>query len=182
MQKLLIYLACIASLQLVACSSSEERANAPRSSLLERIPIVYRPDIQQGNTIDQELVNQLKPGMTKAQVRFLLGTPMLVDVFHHNRWDYVYTMTEGWDDMQQKRVALFFEDDRLVSLEGDFRPEPGAADSFVKKETVVSVPDNAEGDQGVISRAIRTVGDIWDNDNPTPPAAKPDAEAVESEP
>ena len=172
MQKLLICLVSIASLHLVGCSFGQERDNTARRSLLERIPIVYRPDIQQGNTLDQETINQLKPGMTKTQVRFLLGTPMLVDVFHQDRWDYVYTMTEGWGDMEEKRVTLFFDDDRLVRLEGNYRPEPGAPDVFVNRETVVSVPNYEGGDQGIISRTLRAVGDVWDAEESPEPAVK----------
>ena len=122
MQKLLICLACIASLQLVACSSSEQRDNTQKNSFLERIPIVHRPDIQQGNIVTQAMVDQLRPGMSKRQVRFVLGTPMLVDVFHQNRWDYMYTMTEGWGDTKKQRLSLYFEEDRLTRLEGDLRP------------------------------------------------------------
>ncbi len=166
MQKRLISLVCIASLQqLTACSSSEERANAPTSSFLESIPIVHRPDIQQGNIVTQEMVDQLQPGMSRRQVRFLLGTPMLVDVFHQNRWDYVYTLTEGWGDMEETRLSLYFEADQLMRVEGDMRPQPGAADAVLEQENVVSVPDYDGRDKGFVTRSIETVGDlIWSDD------------------
>lgn len=169
MQKLLISLACIASLQqLGACSSSEERANAPAGSFLERIPIVHRPDIQQGNIVTQEMVDQLRPGMSRRQVRFLLGTPMLVDVFHRNRWDYVYTLTEGWGDMETTRLSLYFDADQLVGIEGDMRPRPGAADAIPDRENVVSVPDYDERDKGFVTRGIEAVENIWSDDTPRP--------------
>lgn len=125
---------------------------------LDRMPVVYRPHIQQGNTINQELVNQLKPGMSKNQVRYLLGTPMLVDVFHSNRWDYYYSLRRGQELMSQKRVALFFEDDRLVRVSGDYRPVPMPENAKEEKETVVSVPDYEESQKGLFSRALDTLG------------------------
>src|SRR5215475_3026894 len=55
----------------------------------------YRMDVQQGNVVTQEMVEKLKPGMTPSQVRFILGTPLVVDAFHKDRWDYVYRFTRG---------------------------------------------------------------------------------------
>ena len=184
MQKLLISLACIASLQqLTACSSSEERKNAPTKSFLESIPIVYRQDIQQGNIVTQEEVDQLQPGMSRRQVRFLLGTPMLVDVFHQNRWDYVYTLTEGWGDMEKTRLSLYFEADQLMRIEGDMRPQPGAAGAVPEKENVVSVPDYDGRDEGFVSHTIETVGDlIWSDDALKPgPDTETEAEMAAEE-
>lgn len=164
MQKLLIYLACFASLQLTACSSSEERnKNTPRTTWLETIPIVYRQDIQQGNVVTQEAVDRLEPGMSKRQVRFLLGAPLLVDVFHDNRWDYIYRMTEGWSDTEQQHLILYFEDERLIKLEGDFRPNPEASEANAEKaETVFDVPDWEDPDAGIFSRAARSVTQAFD--------------------
>ncbi len=176
MQKLLISLTCIASLQLTACASTDEPEAATRSSILESIPIVYRPDIQQGNVLDQDAVNQLKPGMAKRQVRFLMGTPMLVDVFHQDRWDYVYTKTEGWGEPEEKRVTIFFDNDRLVSIEGDLRPDPDAPAIPVKKDTVVSVPDYVDPDRGIIEKAADSVASLW-SDEAKPPVT-PDAPAA----
>ena len=86
-----------------------------------RIPGItpYKPEIQQGNYVSQDIVAQLKPGMTREQVRFLLGTPLLTDIFHADRWDYVY-FREGTDGKrEQRRVALFFADNKLARTEGD---------------------------------------------------------------
>jgi len=165
MQKLLISLVSIATLSLLtACSSSEERENAPTSSFLEGLPIVYRPDVQQGNVVTQEMVNQLQPGMSRHQVRFLLGTPILIDVFHQNRWDYVYTLTEGWGEMEKRNLSLYFQADQLIRIEGDLRPQPEAAAVAPEKESVVNVPDYDGRDEGVITRTINAVGDIWSDE------------------
>jgi len=77
------------------------------------IPGVYRIDIQQGNQITQEMVDQLKPGMTEKQVRFVLGTPLIRDSFHPNRWDYVYRLDKPNQALQSKRLSLVFEGDLL---------------------------------------------------------------------
>ncbi|MFK5984594.1 MAG: outer membrane protein assembly factor BamE [Pseudomonadota bacterium] len=82
----------------------------------------HRIDIQQGNIIEQEKVNQLKPGMRKDQVQFILGTPMLIDVFHNDRWDYIHTIKKGHSEMKKTRLSLYFEDDELINIVGDIRP------------------------------------------------------------
>jgi outer membrane protein assembly factor BamE len=86
-----------------------------------RIPGItpYKPEIQQGNYVSQDLVAQLKPGMTREQVRFLLGTPLLTDIFHADRWDYVYLREASDGKREQRRVALFFADNKLARMEGD---------------------------------------------------------------
>ncbi len=80
----------------------------------------YRMDVQQGNVITQEMVDQLKPGMTKAQVRFLLGTPLITDPFHPDRWDYFYSLRKGRSETPATRhLTVIFRNDVLVRLEGD---------------------------------------------------------------
>lgn len=82
----------------------------------------YRPDIQQGNFISREMVAQLKEGMTQEQVRFVLGTPLLTDVFHNNRWDYPFRMAKGNGEMTTSRVTLTFADKKLTRIEGGDLP------------------------------------------------------------
>jgi outer membrane protein assembly factor BamE len=86
-----------------------------------RIPGItpYKPDIQQGNYVSQEVFAQVKPGMTREQVRFLLGTPLLTDIFHADRWDYVYWRETTEGKREQRKVALFFADGKLARMEGD---------------------------------------------------------------
>jgi outer membrane protein assembly factor BamE len=94
-------------------------------SYVPRIPGItpYRMDIQQGNHVSQESVSQLKPGMSKDQVRFILGTPLLTDIFHADRWDYVYWREDGASGKREERkLAVFFKDDKLVRLDGDVVP------------------------------------------------------------
>lgn len=80
----------------------------------------YRIDIQQGNVVTQDMVAQLKPGLSKDQVRYILGSPMLLDVFHGDRWDYVYTMKKGASDVvETRRFSVFFLDGKLQRVGGD---------------------------------------------------------------
>ena len=81
-------------------------------------------EIQQGNFVTQEMIAQLKPGMTRDQVRFALGTPLVADMFHADRWDYVYAREPmGGGPVTQRRFALFFEDSKLMRIEGDVVPQ-----------------------------------------------------------
>ena len=86
-----------------------------------RIPGItpYKPEIQQGNYVSPELIAQVKPGMTREQVRFLLGTPLLVDIFHNDRWDYIYTRETTDGRREKRRLALFFVDGKVARMEGD---------------------------------------------------------------
>ena len=79
----------------------------------------HRIDVQQGNALDQENVSRLKPGLNRSQVRFLLGTPLVVDPFRTDRWDYVYVNYKSGKLAEQKRITLFFDGDTLARIEGD---------------------------------------------------------------
>ncbi|NER62928.1 outer membrane protein assembly factor BamE [Pseudomonas sp. MAFF212427] len=86
-------------------------------------PGVYKIDIQQGNVVTQDMIDQLRPGMTRRQVRFIMGNPLIQDTFHTNRWDYLYSLQPGGGERQQERMSVIFnENDQLASLSGDFMP------------------------------------------------------------
>jgi outer membrane protein assembly factor BamE len=87
--------------------------------------LTHHIDVQQGNALDQENVARLKVGLNRSQVRFLLGTPLIVDPFRTDRWDYVYLYYKAGKLTEQKRISLFFEGDTLARIEGDL-PEPAA--------------------------------------------------------
>ena len=93
--------------------------------MLERLPFVYKMTVQQGNVITEEQVAQLQPGMTKRQVTYLLGTPLLTDFFNTDRWDYVYTIRRGHKPKESRKFTVFFQDDALVRTEGDLGLKPG---------------------------------------------------------
>ncbi|MCX7897615.1 MAG: outer membrane protein assembly factor BamE [Rhodocyclaceae bacterium] len=79
----------------------------------------YRIDVNQGNFVTQEMVARLRPGMTREEVRFVLGTPLIADIFHADRWDYVYRFQPGKGEAQQRRLIVYFEGGRLVRVGGD---------------------------------------------------------------
>ena len=79
----------------------------------------HKIDVQQGNYIDQAAVAKLKPGMTRSQVRFLLGTPLITDPFHPERWDYMFLDRKGGKLKDEKRLTLYFEGDKLTRATTD---------------------------------------------------------------
>jgi outer membrane protein assembly factor BamE len=88
----------------------------------------HKIDIQQGNYVTQDMVAKLKPGMSKSQVRFALGTPLVVDPFRTDRWDYVYVLQKGGKVVEQRRIVVVFQDDKLVRIDGNVVPAaPNAA-------------------------------------------------------
>ena len=128
MRKSLLSLSLLTSLTLVSCST-----------IMNYIPGVYTIDIQQGNIIDQSMVDQLRPGMNQRQVLYIMGSPMLNNVFHKNRWDYLYSNQPSGEERVQKQISLFFENDQIAGVQGDFRP---SATPVLKtsNETTVDVP------------------------------------------
>jgi outer membrane protein assembly factor BamE len=86
-----------------------------------RIPGItpYKVEIQQGNYVSQDMVAQLKPGMSKEQVRFVLGTPLLTDIFHADRWDYLYWREAPNGQREQRKLVVHFDDGKLARLDGD---------------------------------------------------------------
>lgn len=120
----LVLMACLATL---SCSTDF------------RLPFIYRIDIHQGNIYTQDMVNQLKPGMTKRQVAFVMGTALIQDAFNSDRWDYVYSNEPGGEDRMQKIFTVIFEKDELVGVQGDLRPTNLPAND-AKKDVTVIVP------------------------------------------
>lgn len=111
MTKTVFLPAVAALLSLTACET-----------ILSNLPGVYTIDIEQGNMIDQAMVDQLRPNMTKRQVLYIMGSPMLTDTFHEQRWDYLHSEQPGGEDRMQKRISLYFNGDNLAGVQGDFRP------------------------------------------------------------
>jgi outer membrane protein assembly factor BamE len=105
-----------------------------------KLPGVYRLDIQQGNVISEEMLDQLELGMDRRKVRFILGTPLLTDPFNENRWDYLYSLKKGGGDRVQRNISLLFENDRLVRIEGDIQSGTIAEGTAPRTDTVVTVP------------------------------------------
>jgi len=110
---------------------------------------VYRPNIQQGNLLKTTDVDQVTVGMTRSQVRYLLGTPMIADPFNPERWDYVYSMTHGRDPKPNRaHFVVYFDEDKVAKVDrlGDL-PAPKAGDKKPVEETAHEPPAPPPTDQ-----------------------------------
>ena len=124
-------LALLASLGLSACSG--------------KFPGVYRIPIQQGNVITVEMLQELELGMDKRKVTFILGTPLVTDAFHLDRWDYFYSYEPGSGAREQQRASLFFEDDRLARVDADISSQIDFRTVTEASENVLIVPPKKQG-------------------------------------
>jgi outer membrane protein assembly factor BamE len=88
---------------------------------------LHKPDVQQGNVLEPDVLAQLHPGLSKKQVKFLMGTPILIDAFHPDRWDYVYLFKSQDSKAVLQRVTVFFDNDVISRLETDGITLPKAA-------------------------------------------------------
>lgn len=139
-------------------------------SSVPRLVHEYRIDIQQGNVLTQEMVAQLKPGLTKDQVRFVLGTPVLMDMFHGNRWDYVYRYQKGsTGEVEMRKFSTFFDaDGKLVRVTGDVTAadasdlavEPDSKSREIDLGTIGedAVAPPPESGKGFFGRMMESVG------------------------
>lgn len=102
----------------------------------------YRIDVRQGNYVTQDMVARLKPGMSRDQVRFALGTPLVADMFHADRWDYIYRFQPGRGEPQLRRIVVFFAEGKLVRVGGDVvaEGEASTATATVPAARVIEVP------------------------------------------
>ena len=152
MKKLLIIITCFASLSLAACSP--------------RFHLVHKIDVQQGNVVTQDMVNQLKPGMNRNQVQFIMESPLVIDVFHQDRWDYIYYFKPGYGEPTEERVSLYFDDDALVRIAGTLHPaEAGADIRQASKLSTVVVPSYERVEPGLFNKIwhwirFRTPGEV----------------------
>lgn len=135
----------------------------------------FKLDVQQGNVVTSKMLLQLRPGMTKSQVRFIMGSPLIQDSFHGNRWDYAYQLRENGKLKEQRRVILDFENDVLKTVRGDVVPagseaakalqaEADATAAVVKKQEEKSMVDKLK---------------FWDKNNEATPSNLAPASAVE---
>jgi outer membrane protein assembly factor BamE len=111
-------------------------------------PGVYKIDVEQGNIVTQEMADQLKPGMSRRQVRFIMGTPLIEDTFNQDRWDYPYVKRNGLNVLNESRLTVVFEGDSLVTVSGDYLPpawsEPGEPEDELPTEPAAGEPEPAE--------------------------------------
>lgn len=143
----------IAALLCVACSSALPSFKP------------YRMDIQQGNVVTSKMMLQLRPGMTKSQVRYIMGTPLIQDSFHRDRWDYFYQMRKGGKIIEQRRVIMEFENDTLKRVRGDVVPAaPGETSVEAPSTAPVKVEPQAPEKKGMLDKLM-----FWKKDEADKP-------------
>jgi outer membrane protein assembly factor BamE len=155
MKKLLIVFIPLASAFLVnGCS---------RDRIADNLPGIYKSDVIQGNVVNQEDLNQLTPGMSRRQVRYLLGTPLVVDVFHQNRWDYLNMNFSAGKQTDKNWVSLYFDNDQLTRIEGDMRP--GIEVTTTENPNFeIEVPKQQFEERGIITEALDNFGILGDEE------------------
>ncbi len=121
-----------------ACSSVEQ---------VKSYVTPYRINVRQGNWVNQEMVSQLKPGQTRDQVRFILGSPLVADMFHADRWDYIYRLQPGHGEAEQRRLIIFFQDDKLVRVAGDVVADDGRPSEKKSTNQIIDVAAPAAATQ-----------------------------------
>ncbi|MBU1329706.1 MAG: outer membrane protein assembly factor BamE [Gammaproteobacteria bacterium] len=138
-------------------------------------PGVYKIDIQQGNVVTQDMIDQLRPGMTRSQVRFIMGNPLITDTFHANRWDYLYSLQPGGGKRLQERVSVNFDgNDQLVGLSGDFMPGVSRDQAILGEDgdaaitTPRSATEPAPAPGSLLEQIQREVDDVQAVPVPTP--------------
>nr|WP_028606047.1 outer membrane protein assembly factor BamE [Ottowia thiooxydans] len=120
---------------LTACSSFN-RATLGMADALT----LYKPEVVQGNFVSKEQVAALQPGMTRLQVRDILGTPLLTSVFHGDRWDYVFSLRRQGVEPQNFRLTIFFEGDNVARFEGDDMPSETEFVQRISRKRDIKVP------------------------------------------
>lgn len=133
----------------------------------------YHMDIQQGNVVTNKMMLQLRPGMTKAQVRFVMGTPLITDSFHSDRWDYFYSMKKDGRLIEQRRVILEFEDDKLKHVRGDVIPAGGSEGATADDKGSKAAPKSIWENKPVEPKKEKGLLDklkFWGDDDKQPQA------------
>lgn len=105
-----------------------------------QFPGVHKIYVQQGHVLNQDMIDDLEVGMSKSQVRFVLGTPLTADAFNQDRWDYYYSLRRGDETLRKRAMTVYFEDDKMTRFSGDL--EPSSDD-----EDLPAVPTNTEEEE-----------------------------------
>ena len=107
----------------------------------------YHQPVQQGNVLEQEDIDLLKPGMSKRQVALIIGTPAIVSPFHHDRWEYVSRFRNSELEVERTNFTVFFENGVLTRLEGDYTPGGESTVNNREKSEEAIAPMSPNGDK-----------------------------------
>lgn len=166
-KKCLLTGALVATLALSGCAQVKSQWDAfnewfQPSEAITSVINPYRPDTHQGNLVTKEMVDQLHLGMTQLQVQFLLGVPLLRDMFHQNRWDYLYYINPRFGDPETRRLTVYFDDSgRLTRYEFTPMPEETQADQMILGDKEAFTPNNNE--ITVVDQAQKAQEDVEQN-------------------
>ena len=119
------------------------------------LPFVHKIDIQQGNVITQEMIAQLELGMDKKKVIFIMGSPVILDTFHADRWDYLYLIKHGGGNSKRRQITLYFEQTKLARVEGNVTPAAGKLVVDTRQDMTVDVPGTSH--QGLMAKIKDTI-------------------------
>jgi outer membrane protein assembly factor BamE len=147
-------LAAVGCASLVACGSLNGASNRLATAITP-----YRVEVVQGNFVSKEQVEALRPGMARAQVRDILGSPLVTSVFHADRWDYVFTIRRQGIEAQSRKLTVFFKGDELEKFDGDTMP---SETEFVAKldsnRSLGKVPNLQASDEDLAKAQAKTPG------------------------
>ena len=127
-------------------------------------PLLHKIDIQQGNVINQEMLNKLAPGMNKKQVKYIMGTPVIIDPFHNERWEYIYSLQKGGKVREQRHITLHFENGKLAHISGDIEVSniPRRKEEIVTEDNAIIVPESEQEEKGFFSRLFEKINPLDD--------------------
>ena len=141
------------------CATSEKIVKGVAQKPFSKFNFVHKQTIQQGNILNSEALDKLETGMSMEEVRLALGTPSFVDVFHQQRWDYIYWLQVPGEELVHMNLTLYFSKDGILErIDGDYEPDEEIDDE--NERIIVSVPDH-EG-KGFFQRTLDKVGDAID--------------------
>jgi outer membrane protein assembly factor BamE len=143
--------ASLACVSLAACTSFNSTSNSIAS-----IVTPYKVEVVQGNFVSKEQVDALRPGMSRAQVRELLGSPLVTSAFHADRWDYVFTIRRQGVEAQSRKLAVFFKGDELEKFEGDTMPSEAEFVSKLDSNRKLGKVPNLEASEADLAKAQGT--------------------------
>ncbi len=149
---------------LAACSAVDNVSNRVSSMVTP-----YKVDVVQGNFVSREQVQALQPGMTRQQVKEILGTPLVTSLFHGDRWDYVFTLKRPGVDVQERKLTVFFKGDAFDRVEGDEMPtEAEFVASLGSKRAKAKVPE-LEATEAQLARFPKAAPQAEPAASPVPP-------------
>ncbi|OOY98854.1 outer membrane protein assembly factor BamE [Solemya velum gill symbiont] len=153
MNKILTLSAIFTGLLASGCSTTEKITSIVPDSI-SNWSLVHKATIQQGNILTEDALEELSPGMSKDEVRISLGSPSLVDVFHQERWDYIYSIDVPGEEPVLKTLSIYFTDDLIDRVEGDYEADERSEQEA--KRVVVTVPDYRG--EGIFKRTLKKIG------------------------